>query len=98
MEDLKKVPDTFSPCKPIYQYTNDVKIVIESIIGLLEANIQVKHETIKNIKNKNVVATIMSANDEDRLSLVTEWHGNRFKTLFEERQKISDYIESLKTK
>ncbi|PJE64152.1 MAG: hypothetical protein COU90_04755 [Candidatus Ryanbacteria bacterium CG10_big_fil_rev_8_21_14_0_10_43_42] len=76
----------------IYRHYKDLSILTDTLIDIIELNIEIKQETVKEIRNKDVDAVIMAANDEDRITVVILWHEERLMELLERQEEIIQYL------
>ena len=80
-ENINDIPQKYHL---LYQNAKDIGFIIADLIYLSELNLKVKDKTISSIKNKDVDTTVMGANDEDRISLITSWYYERLDILLQE--------------
>lgn len=67
--------------------------VTDDIIILFETQIKVKNGTLQSVKNKNITDAINSANDEDTLSLIIEWHELGYEKILKQSKDIYNQLE-----
>jgi hypothetical protein len=79
----------------VYQWNFDMIAVLEDYIPLVETNITLKNETVANIQSKNIEAAVMSANDEDRITLVAGWFDERLNILLQSKGQMMEQLKQL---
>lgn len=73
---------------PLFHNAQDLHILATDIISLIKMNLKIKEKTIESLLAKNVDATVVAANDEDRITLVIGWHEERLGVLLEKNKEL----------
>ncbi len=81
--------------KATYQWNLDVSLIVDDLIKMVDMNLKLKDQTIANIQSKNVSATVMSANDEDRITLVGGWYEDRLGVLLQKKTEMTASLNEL---
>lgn len=75
--------------KAACQWNVDVNLIVDDSIKMVEMNLAIKDKTIANIQSKNVSAAVISANDEDRITLVSGWYEERLGVLWQQKTEMT---------
>jgi hypothetical protein len=79
---------------PLFHNAQDLHILATDIISLIKMNLRIKENTMESLLAKNVDATVVAANDEDRITLVIGWHEERLGVLLEKNKEFIKALES----
>jgi len=74
--------------------SNAIINLIDDIVRMADLLIKVKEGTIEQIKNKDALMVLYSADDEDTVSLVLSWHIDGYQNLQKKGAEIFDKLKS----
>lgn len=73
---------------------NQTISVIDDITRMTDLFINIKNGTIRQIRDKNILMTLYSADDEDTVTLVLSWHEEGYQKLHDQGTEIFDKLKA----